>query len=189
MIWWILFWIFTAVVLILLIPIRMFLIYNGEFVLAVKVLFYKFKLPLGKKKDKKNKKIKKTKTQTKPQKTKSDGTDFLGKFKDIVSIVTSAKNRMLKRITVKKLKIEVTVASGDPADTAMTFGYMNAGIYPLVSFLENHIKIKNKKINITADYSKDKTEIVFFAVLATYPLRLLLGAIRVAIDYIFRTND
>ncbi len=143
---------------------------------------------LSPKEDKKKKK-KKSKKE-KPQKKKEKKTSFADKIKsrgfrgfieDIKNIVSGAWRMIvcvLRRAVLKNLRIHLSVAGEDAADTAVLYGYANAVIYPIISaFLENVRSYKDLDVEITPDFSEEaEPSFEFDAVLKLRPVSFF-GAI------------
>ena len=182
MMWW--FLIPLILIILLICPIYLYIYYDGEFRLAVRILFVKFNIPLGKKKkdNKKKEKKKEEKPKKKPRKTETDGKSFLSQLGFFKDLVVSACNHILKALRIRRFKTEITVGSDDPCTTAMLYGSINALIYTLVSAVNALIAVDKRDIVISADYNAEKTFVLIDVVMRTFLFKLLIGLILFAID-------
>ena len=162
--------------ILLLTPVSLVAYFDGKIRLEVKVLFFRYTIPLSKSKPKKEKTV-----QTR-KKVKTDNKKMLSGFSDIKDLIPILFKRAFASLTVKKLGLDITVATDDPCNTALTYGAVNAAVYPLISLAEKYTKIKKKNINIIADYSGENTTVTFEAVVSTYLLRLIICLIRLVSD-------
>ena len=136
------------------------------------------------KKRKKEEKLRKK--GIKPEK-KEDKFSFSKLFKEegikgfvheMLTIVKSLWNLIvgvLRRATLRNLEFRMSVAGEDAADTAVTYGYINAAVYPVVSaLLENVDEYRNFETLITPDFSEDAESSVLIDVhLSIKPVKLI----------------
>lgn len=142
--------------------------------------------PPDEKKQNKKKKSKKEKTpKGKDEKSsfaykiKSDGIrGFIEDIKDIVKGAWRVIVCVLRRAVIRRLRLHLTVAGEDAADTAVIYGYANAVIYPIISaFLENVRSYKETNVEISPDFSEGaEPDFEFDAELKLKPVRFF-GAI------------
>lgn len=88
-------------------PVYLYGYYDGEFCIAVRFLFVKFRIPLNKSKsDKKSRKSKKTSKSEKKQKNrkiKTDGGGFLTQLNNFKDMLISGKNTYSESVSHKAL--------------------------------------------------------------------------------------
>lgn len=182
--------IFAVIVLlaiVLLIPINIYLDYDGENTkFWVKYGFIKYNiLP---QKPKKKKKAKKEKTENKKEKEKSS-TPFSGFLEEngvgglievlceILRIVKDFSGSIRRNLIVKKLIIAVVVGGDDAYQTAMNFGYVCSGVYPVVGGLSALLEFKKlPEIDIKVDFDSKQNKANLFFQLAIKPLNILTSA-------------
>lgn len=184
-------WLLLLAVLSLLLfaPMYLYVYYDGEFRLAVRVLFIKFRIPLDKAKaDKKPKKKKKPKPK-KPQKTETDGKNFLSQLSYIKELVASAYTHIVKAFRIKRFRADITVASEDPFKTAMLFGAVNATAFTIVSAIDALITVDKRDISVSADYNSEKTIVYVDVIMRTFLFKLLIGLILFAIDGTIKSKE
>ncbi len=85
--------------------------------------------------------------------------EFLAFFKDILSVIKP----LIPHIKIRKVKLSVTVASTDAAQTAIEYGAVCTAVYPLLSFLESVADIGYKKIDIKSDFENTEPHFSFSA--------------------------
>lgn len=164
--------------ILLLLPVSLCIYFDGKIRLELRVSFFRYTIPLSSSKPK----PKKEKTKKHPEKVKTDNKKLTASFSEIKELIPAFFKRAFAALAVKKLDLDITVATDDPCSTAITYGAVNAAVYPLVSLVERFTKVKNKNINISADYNGDSTCVTFETVISTYLLRLIICLIQLVSD-------
>ncbi len=177
MIWFLV--IICILLFLLFLPVSLVAFYDGKFKFQIRILFLKFVVPFDKspKKKSENKPVKKVKT---------DNKKFTSQLSDVKRILPKLLKRAFKVLSVKKLRLSVKVATDDPCDTALAFGTVNTLVYTTLNTTERFIKIKNKKISVSADYSDDTTEVDFEAVISTCLIKLIICLILLLKDEVIK---
>lgn len=189
---WIILGIIAFIFVLLICPLSVSVVYDGELELKIRYLFLCFKiLPKKEKKPKKPEPQKTEKTEksdNKPQdKNKNSIKDFVKKkgidglielLKKFVDIVLKAAKTVTSHLVISKLDINVLVVGDDAADTAMKFGYLCSAVYPLVSIVESHIKKCKHNENIVAGFNDSETKIYLVLKARIKPLFLAGAALR-----------
>ncbi len=171
--------VFAVVLILLFSPAYMYICYDGDFVIFVRFLLLKFKIypPKHKRKDAKSKKKKNS-----AQKVKTDGQSFLKQLENIKNIASAVKKHILKAFTIRRFKLDITVASDDPCETALLFGAVNAAAFTAAGVVDCLVSVTDRQINVTADYNEEKTSVLADIVLRTFLFKLLSGLILLTID-------
>ena len=166
---------------ILFCPFSIELIYQDEVKLKVGYIFPLFKvLPQKPKPEKPEKK----KPEKKPKKknpvlefTKKQGLDgIIELLKEITGIILKLADT-IRRHLVMKTRLDLLVVGSDPADTAMKFGYACSAIYPLLSLIDRHTKLKKHEEYIDAGFEAEKTQVRFILKAHIIPVFVLIGAV------------
>ena len=170
-------WFFIAfaviLLLILFIPINLDVFYKDNFFISVKVLFFKFVIPLKKSKSKKK--------PSEQKKTKiNKGLDT--KLSELYDVFKTVKAIVFRSVTIKLFKADVVVCTGDPCNTALLYGSVNALCYAIYDLFFGFTKIKKSDINISADYNGDKTKVVFNIIINTYLFKFIVSLIKALAD-------
>lgn len=91
--------------------------------------------------------------------------DNLAETIALIQQVFGAASRPLRlvfrRIQIRKLRIEAVAGGEDAAKAAITFGYLNAVVYPLVAWLDQAFRLKVQSLSVRVDY--DRTELLWRA--------------------------
>ena len=99
-------------------------------------------------------------------------------LEEALSIVKNFLNCVLKHIIVKKLTIHIDTGGEDAYHTAMNFGYVCSGVYPLLGMLSALITFKKvPDICIQVDYDRKSSKICLFWHISTRPLFLLTATV------------
>ncbi len=166
---------------ILFCPFSIELIYQDEVKLKVGYIFPLFKvLPQKPKPEKPEKK----KPEKKPKKknpvlefTKKQGLDgIIELLKEITGIILKLADT-IRRHLVMKTRLDLLVVGSDPADTAMKFGYACSAIYPLLSLIDRHTKLKRHEEYIDAGFEAEKTQVRFILKAHIIPVFVIIGAV------------
>lgn len=185
--------IIAFIILLLLIPVNLYIEYDGE-TTKVKLgyLFLKFSLmpkPEKKKQRKKKKTPEKPKQEEKKKKDESENT-FSKIFKEqgvngvieilreILDIIKGFLSDISKHILIRKLKINISAGGSDAFDIAMNFGYICDGVYPLIGALSVLVTFCHiPDINISADFNSKTSSANLFTQIATRPMFLIKALI------------
>lgn len=111
---------------------------------------------------------------------------FTGAVKEILYTVKSALvkiKKQLKKITVKRLTVDISIASDNAAKTAVEYGAVCAAVYPLLSFLESVANIGIKQINVSSDFNSQKPHFSFSAVVRLRIIYLIIAAFAAFCEY------
>lgn len=195
--------ILLLILLLLSIPLKADIVYNGSWTVKIKYLFLSFQIAPQKEKSEKakvKKEKKKSKKQQKPkttaeEKQKKSKLSFVkekGLFgilhllKDIVALINASSRGFLRHLQIYRLDLDVAAGGGDAAEAAMNYGYACSAIYPAVSFVESHLKRCKYRLNITADFDSEKTNAAAHVILGIRPMfaihtivKTLVGAVRI----------
>jgi len=186
------FWlVFSLIILfILFCPFSIKLIYHETVSLKIGYLFPIIKIlpakPKKEKKSNKKKKISDKKEKKSPNPviefTKKHGLEGLIELlKELVGIVLKLTDTIRRHIVISKLRLDLLIVGNDPADTAMKYGYACSAIYPLLSILDQHIRIKKHDVYIDAGFNADKTQVRFILKARIMPVFVIIGAVEALI--------
>lgn len=140
----------------------------------VRILFFTIDTAKEKKKKEKTPKKKKEKKEKKNKKDKKK--DKLLYFSDFCRIAARFLRSFRKHLVIKKLKCHVSVATDDAANTALTYGKVTAGVNIFCGALCNNFNVKERDINVYADFNKQKIEYDIYVRLRLSALDVLLMA-------------
>ena len=164
-------------------PFSIELVYQDEVKLKVGYIFPIFKvLPQKPKPEKPDEK--KQEKEKKPKKknpvlefTKKQGLDgIIELLKEITGIILKLVDTIRRHI-VMKTRLDLLVVGSDAADTAMKFGYACSAIYPLLSLIDRHTKLKKHEEYIDAGFEAEKTQVRFILKAHIIPVFVLIGAV------------
>ena len=181
-------------------PLVVELFYDDTLHLKVRFLFYTYQIAPPKKKKKKSadgkekpEDAKASSEQTDPKKTSEEeekpakkknalkdyvdknGLDGLMELVGlIVRIVGETRGRLSKYLVIRKLVIRAVVVGEDSAKTALMYGYACSGIYPAVSFLQEHTQLIYREVDLSAGFLAEKTA-VELTLQARISLMMVLG--------------
>lgn len=179
------------IVLLLFIPISIHIKYDGDFFVKLKIAGIKA-FSAGPKEDinkpsPDNESDKKAKKQTEKAFDKLKRKHcFTGAVKEIFTLIKAVLERLKgqsRHIAIRKLCIDIKVASGDAATTAIEYGAVCAAVYPVLTLIDGIANIKMKSINVTADFNSDNSDFAFSVIIRARILFLIIMAFGVFSEY------
>ncbi|MBO4433541.1 MAG: DUF2953 domain-containing protein, partial [Clostridia bacterium] len=81
----------------------------------------------------------------------------IGGLKFCFSVLKAALSKIIwviKKISIKKMFLDITVSSEDAAKTAVTYGTVCAAVYPVVALIKENTKIGVSEVNVSTDFDK-----------------------------------
>lgn len=175
------------VLLVMMIPIRVYAHYHREFECTLYVGFVKFPIYPSKPKKKKLKKESKTsepkKEETKKEKqslVKEKGIVFmLELIKKIADLAHTVLKDFFKHILIKKLQLSIKIAGSDAADTAIKYGQCCSAAYPAVSIIASSMNCPKYGVDILPDFNENaKSDIKFEFMARVFVFRLVILVIK-----------
>lgn len=190
---------------VLSIRFRVYLNYDKKIESYAQWLF--IKIPLYPRPEKKPKKEKKKKDGGKKEETEEEKKEEPPKKKkdnilltfynnegldgiiSILSSLISALDKVSRRIThcfvLNLFLLDATVARGDAAETAITYGKYSSVIFPLAGDIISRCNVKKYDINISPDFLADKGDCQLEIDMAVIPRKLINSVILLVFDLLF----
>lgn len=158
--------------LLLLVPLRVRVAYDGELLIRLRVLSIPITLSPNNSTEKPTpKKAKKTvnkgKKATALQREitaafQADGVGAtLAYLGELAQLTKKAVGKALRSITVDKLQLEMLLATGDPSETARLYGQVCGILYPTLAALENGIQVKKRHLRIEPNFLLEDCAVCF----------------------------
>lgn len=175
------------VMLLMLIPIRVYAHYHREFECTLYVGFVKF--PIYPPKPKKERRKKKLKTsEPKKQESKNEKKSFVKEkgvvfvlelVKKIANLAHTVLKDFFKHILIKKLQLSIKIAGSDAADTAIKYGQCCSAAYPAVSIIASSMNCPKYGVDILPDFNENaKSDIKFEFMARVFVFRLVILVIK-----------
>ncbi|MGN0493800.1 MAG: DUF2953 domain-containing protein [Acutalibacteraceae bacterium] len=179
------------IVLLLFIPISVHIKYDGDFFVKLKIAGIKA-FGVEPKEDIKepspdtesDKKAKKQTEKAFDKLKKRHG--FAGAVKEVFALIRAVLERLKRQsrhIAIRRLCLDIKVASGDAATTAIEYGAICAAVYPVLTFIDGIANVKMKSINVTADFNSDKPDFGFSVIIRARILFLIIMAFGAFSEY------
>lgn len=102
----------------------------------------------------------------------------LEQVKQFLPLVCEAAGELKRKIQIDRLILELTVAAGDAARTAMAYGYANMAVGMLWPLLEQNFEIKDPQIRTGVDFNAGATSIYINAAVSLRLGQLISFALR-----------
>lgn len=192
---WIVCGVFALLLLILILPLHLHASFDGQLSLRLRYLFFTYPLyprPEKKKKKLKQKKVKKKKeielSRTEEMLRSEGVAAVISYYIKLGQLIKTAAIGLLGTITVDKLKLNISVASDDAAQTAINYGRICAAIYPMHALIESSVNVRSRSINITPDFLNSEDQVSGEIRLHVLPLRVLWILLLFFIGYISNTS-
>lgn len=190
--------ILAIIVIILIIPLGAHAAYiGGEMRLAAWVAGINYTLFPKKAKKEKPPKPKKEKKPKKPKKRRPEDDleaqkrDKIQKLFEIAKIGLDALGRLRRKITVNRLMLYAVIASKDPYNAAMIYGYVNSALPTLMPLLDRAFNIKNSDVRTEVSFETTEPAVDFEIIVTTSIGKILcvaFAALFAYLKYLFRTK-
>lgn len=179
------------IVLLLFIPISVHIKYDGDFFVKLKIAGIKAYSAEPKEDIKEpspdtesDKKAKKQTEKAFDKLKKKYG--FTGAVKEIFTLIKAVLERLkgsFRHIAIRRLCLDIKVASENAASTAVSYGAVCAAVYPVLTFLDGIADVKMKSINVTADFNSNNSDFAFSVIIRVRILFLIIMAFGVFSEY------
>ncbi len=78
---------------------------------------------------------------------------------ELAKLAGQAVGRLLKAVTVDRLSMELLVATGDPADTAVRYGQVCAALYPALAGIESRVRVRRRHLRVEPNFLLEKSDL------------------------------
>ena len=183
--------IFLILAFILCLPINVFLRFDNE--LFIKVKLAGIKIFDSNQKETKEKKPKPQETEKKKENALktffsklSEKYGYLGAVKKVINLIgkmLSHIKKLLRHIKIKKVILNLVVVGVDAAATAVEYGAICSAVYPLFSFLDSCAKVDFKNINVISGFEYKESFFDFSLVCKLRIIFLLIALIGIFKEY------
>ena len=193
--------ILALIVIFLLIKVSLIIQYDDGVTLKLRILFITVRLyPEKEKKRRKNplhkrmwsyakhvfklpKRHKKSaKKEADDGKKRASASTILETIQTVCIIVKEVVSKFAKHLRIKIAKINIKLATGDAAQTAIAYGALTQSInvlFPLLEDIKNFSMPKNKDINISPDFLSEESEMELKLVFSLRVWQILSTAISI----------
>ncbi len=143
---------------VMLIPIRVYVSFDNDIKLSLKILFRRICILPRKEK---NVAEKADRGEAKKQKIIGKGGvfDSLSQLFCIIKMLFGKVVWVLSKIKIHKLDARIVVAKPDAADTGIEYGAVCSLIYPALGFLGSRTDISKANVNVVADFDSGEGSI------------------------------
>lgn len=181
----------ALIALLLFIPISVHIKYDGDFFIKLKIAGIKafgaepkedIKEPSP---DTESDKKAKKQTENAFNKLKKKY-GFVGAVREVFAFVRALLERLKRQsrhIAIRRLFLDIKVASENAATTAVEYGAVCAAVYPVLTFIDSIANVKMKSINVAADFNSDKSDFGFSVIIRARILFLIVMAFGVFAEY------
>lgn len=110
---------------------------------------------------------------------------FVGAVREIMGFVKKCFvhiKGLLKYLNIKKVKLDITVASGDAAKTALDYGIVCQAVYPVTSFLSG-FNVEFDVINVKTDFESENCSFSFSGNVKSRVIYLIIAFLKIYKEY------
>lgn len=181
MIWYLLGGI-AALLALLLAPVTVDAFYrDGQITATARYLVLRRQLyPAPEQKPRRKKEKKPPAQPEKPEPEPEKGSFFtlVQTLNDTLPAIAAGAGYIVRRITMRRCRVRMTVARGDAAETAIACGRANAALYTAYALLANTIKVKEFDAQVAPDYDAEKSSANAFVRLRMRPATAFGGGLQ-----------
>lgn len=151
----------AALLLLLAIPVRCVVLWRSGSLPQVTVwwLFFRYRVNPGKAKKKPEKPENEVEKKPKKLRAPKGPEEFAGQLAVIVDLLAAAKGALgflLRRFKLYRVRLDMIVARGDAARTAIAYGRVNAAVYGAYAAAQNFLNIGKPEISIRPNFTADR---------------------------------
>ena len=118
------------------------------------------------------------------QRLKTDGVRAVAEeVQALARIAGGAARRVVRAITVRRLQLQLIVASCDAATTAQDTGRICAVLYPSLTAIQSVVRIRKREVTVTPDYLAEQGRVTAEVTGHVIPLRILWAALGAVVSY------
>ncbi len=201
--WSILFGVMALLLLLLLMPVTVRIIYDEQLKLrayygCIPIYRYPSKRP-QKPKPEKAEKAKKAEKGDKAPNALAKGLEETLKeqgvagaaayLRDIAHLTGTIFRHLLAAIVVDRQEMQIVVATGDAAETALLYGRLCGVIYPAQALIERYVRIRRRQIEVAPNFTLEQGYVKGAVTFHVIPLRLLVAILIFAAAWIWKYNN
>lgn len=176
-------------VLLLLLPVSLYIGFDGDFSAKIKfagIKVYELKPPDSEKNPEKKSRDKTANHQENFFEKLKKKQGFSGAVKEISAFIKALLSRLKKQmrhIAVRKLCLDIRVASPDAAQTAIEYGAVCSAVYPILRLIDSTANVKMKQINVSAVFNSAKPVFGFSVIIRAKIIFLIIMAFTAFSEY------
>jgi len=188
-----------VVIAVLFVPIYARVCYDGElrakiWVLGIPVTLLpaepKAKKPKAKKSKKQPDKRKPSKMEELKELLRQDSVGgTLSFLKQMAGLVKKAVGRLLRAVTVDDLRLEMCIATDDPAVTAQRYGQVCGVLYPSLAALEHVVHVRRRHLRVEPNFLMEHSAVRFDLRLHLSVCRLLVAGVALLVGFVMIKED
>ncbi|MBR6573200.1 MAG: DUF2953 domain-containing protein [Clostridia bacterium] len=174
--------------LLVLSPLKVFVVASESFLIKVKFLFfniYTFDSNIKKEAEKAVKEKNDVHSTITKITNQTNNYDKLVTLVNILKSVLSKFAKLLKHTTLKNFNFNIVVAGSEAADTAIKYGKICSAVYPLSTFLSKCVNFKPESISVYSDFSGNDTNYNLSFLLYVRIIYLIRFAVSSVLDILY----
>ena len=109
---------------------------------------------------------------------KSEGlSGLIELMQELVRILGYFVGKITDHLVISQMDLRLDIATEDAAKTAMTCGYASSVLFPMIAFIEQHIKRCNHREQIIPVFTQTETKVRFLLKARIVPFFILSAAV------------
>lgn len=98
-------------------------------------------------------------------------------FTGLLKILLEKLGWVFKRLKIRKLRMALSVAGSDAAQTAIQYGQICSAVYPVLSLLFSVTDCKAKRVDVSADFNHTSSDFSISFVVRALPIHFAVAAL------------
>lgn len=98
-------------------------------------------------------------------------------LQEIVRILGYLLKKITDHLTISKMDLRLAIGTEDAAKTALTCGYASSAVFPLIAFIEQHVRKCRHTEQIVPVFTRTETKVFFVLKARILPFFILSGAV------------
>ena len=171
--------ILLLLVIVALIPVKVFFTTDDGKHLLIRVLCFKWGiLPIEEKKPSEKAKAK---AESHPKKLIGKNGTFnnIGELLALIKVLLRKVFWIAKKIRINKMEALITIGEADAAETAIQYGKACALVYPAFGMLGSFTDISNAKVEVISDFDSGESDLSFEAEISARVFYVFIAAVSV----------
>ncbi len=91
---------------------------------------------------------------------RQDGLEGTLRFlSEVAGLATKSTSRVLRAVTVDRLTLEMLIACGEAADTAVRYGQVCSVLYPALAAISGPVKVRRQHLRVEPNFLMDASDV------------------------------
>ena len=78
---------------------------------------------------------------------------------DLLRLLQTESGKLLKRITITRLRLQARISTGEAAETAQLYGKVCAVLFPLLARVEQAMHVRRREVRVEPDFLSERSAV------------------------------